>query len=73
MGEVDKESSVVRRVLNGPWTSGHGGQVISKESSHGPKARFESWEFSKRKGPAENSHASLTVYLSVLTVGFLMR
>ena len=34
--EVDKESSVLRRVLNGPCTSGHGGQVISKE---GPMAQ----------------------------------
>jgi hypothetical protein len=46
MREVDKVS-VVGRVLNGPWTSGHGGQVISKESPHGPKARFESWGFPK--------------------------
>ena len=34
--ESDKESSVLRRVLNGPCTGGHGGQVISKE---GPMAR----------------------------------
>jgi len=34
--EVDKESSVLRRVLNGPCTSGHGGQVISEE---GPMAQ----------------------------------
>ena len=41
MGEVDKESGAVRRVLNTPRTGGHGGQMTSKESSHGPKAPFE--------------------------------
>jgi len=42
MREVDKGNGVLRRVLNGPCTGGHGGQVISKKSSHGdgPKARF---------------------------------
>jgi hypothetical protein len=70
---VDKGSSVVRRVLNGPWMGGHGGQVINKESTHGSKPRFESWEFSKCKGPPENFHAPLTVYWPVLTIGFVMR
>ena len=40
---------LVRRVLNGPCAGGHGGQVISKENSHSPKARFELLGFSKRK------------------------
>jgi len=71
--EVDKESSVLRRVLNGPCTGGHGGQVISKEGPIGPKARFESWEFSKRKGPPKISHAPLTVYRPVLMIGSVMR
>ena len=40
---------LVRRVLNGPCAGGHGGQVIGKENSQGPKARFVLLRFSKRK------------------------
>ena len=38
MREVDKGNSVLRRVLNGPCTSGHGGQVISKEGPRDPES-----------------------------------
>ena len=38
MKGTDKENAMVKRVLNGPCTGGHGGQVISEEISHGPKA-----------------------------------
>lgn len=34
---MDKGNTVVRRVLNGPCTSGRGGQVISEKNSHGSK------------------------------------
>ena len=37
MRGLDEDSSVVGRVLNGPCASGHGGQVISRENSHGSK------------------------------------
>ena len=52
---VDKENAMVRRVLNGPCTSGRGGQVISEESSHGPKVRFGFGVVPKRKGPPQSS------------------
>jgi len=65
---MDKESTVVRRVLNGPCAGGHGGQVISEANSHGPKARFKSWEFPKRNGPFQSSHASPTVCWPALTL-----
>ena len=51
MKEVDKWDVVVGRVLSGPCASGHGGQVISKENSHDPKACFGPELFSKRRGP----------------------
>ena len=51
MKEVDKGDVVVGRVSSGPCASGHGGQVISRENSHGPKAYIGPELFSKCRGP----------------------